>query len=804
MLLATIGRLGHPGPGMSLARTLGWINFRHGRRALVWAGLLAALAVTLDFLPLVDVLGFDFCFVVGLVAALAGVDIGHGTVDAARRNRPAVRPVGLVFQAMVASLAVIVPPLLLSLANAVRVRNCNLGAGLVFFLLLPAATAVYAAGTGAAVAIAVPGRRLGRMLAFALPLFSIAWALLRLYRDPAVFAFDPYAGYFPGPIYDEALRPPLRLLWFRLANLTWLAAVVATLDCLCHDPARPLRLSLRSLRAGALRWHRPLLAALLIVASVAWFENRGRLGFHVTHATLAEILSRQTRSEHFLLRSDPAAESDRDIALAQQDLEFRYYQLARILGTEPALPITVYRFPSAAAKKEAVGAANTLFAKPWSREIFVQADVFPARRLRHEMAHVFAAGFGDPIFGVSLAWHFWGPIPIPRLATGLIEGLAEAADFDNPSGRFTTHEEAAALIALGRAPDLGRVLGAGFSLESGARAYTIAGSFCRFLLDRFGAATLREIYRSAGDFQRVYGTTVSALANEWRAFLAALPVDRDCRAEVEERFRQPAIFHKVCARELAARVADARARLGTSPADAVALLSSACSDDPEEPTYRLNLAEALLAAGEATRSLAVLSALGTDETLTRSLRYRAANLEAGIHFRAGRLPDSEVAIRRALANATDDGEERFAKAEMRALADAQAQGSLGRVTFGDERGQPTDPGLTVFLVTDFAHEHPGEALGPYLVGRQLAARDPRLAASYFASACPLADGAFAIPLDAVFLKECRRQWGESAYLAGDLPAARAATTWVFEHADREADRLRAKDFLARIAWKSSR
>jgi hypothetical protein len=789
---------------MSLARTLAWINFHHGRRALVWGAALAALALTLDLLPLVDVLGFDFCFAVGLLTAFAGVDIGQGTAEATRRNRPAARPLGLVLRALAASSAVLVAPLLLSLANAVRVRNCNLGAGLAFFLLLPVGTALFAAGTGAAVAIAVPRPRLGRMLAFSLPLFSIAWGLLRLYREPAVFALDPYAGYFPGPIYDEALRPPLRLLWFRLANLTWLATLVATLQWLCHDPARPLRLSLRPLRALALAWPKLVVAALLMIASAAWLANRERLGFHATHAALAELLSRETRSQHFVLRSDPGAESDRDIALAQDDLEFHYHQLTRILGAEPESPITVYRFPSAAAKKEAVGAANTLYAKPWSREIFVQADRFPARRLRHEMAHVFAAAFGDRIFGVALAWRFWGPIPLPRLALGLVEGVAEAADFDDPGGRFTTHEEAAALIALGSAPDLRRALGAGFTLESGPRAYTIAGSFCRFLLDRFGAPRLRELYRSAGDFDRVYGTPLGALENDWRAFLAALAVDQDSRAQLAETFRRSAIFHKVCARELAARVAEARTRMETSPTDAVALLSSACSDDPDEPTYRLDLAEALLAADQIPRALAVLSELKADESMTRALRYRAASLEAGIEFRASRVQNSEAALKQALANATDDGDERLAKAKLRALADARAQESLGRVVFGDERGRPIDPGLLVFLVGEFARAFPGEALGPYLVGRQLTWRDPRLAAAQFAAACPLPEGGSAVPLDAVFLKECRRQWGESAYLAGELEAARAATTWVVEHADREADRLRARDFLARIAWKGSR
>lgn len=764
---------------------------------LVWAVLLAGLALVLDCLPLVDVLGFDFCFALGLAAALAGVDIGHGTVLAARRDRPGAPSLGVLFDAMAGGLAVLVLPLLLSLANIVRVRNCNLGAGLVFFLLLPASTAIYAAGTGAVVALAVRKPRLGRVLAWGLPLLSVAWALARLYRDPAVFAFDPYAGYFPGPIYDEALRPPLRLLWYRLANLTWLAAVIAGIAWLLPDPARgpSLRRESRPLQ----RLGRPLLVLALGAASLAWFLNRQTLGFVTTRAGLAELLARETRSAHFVLRSDPAADSDADIALVQQDLEFRYHELAQTLGAEPRLPVTVYRFPSAAAKKEAVGAATTLFAKPWTREIFVQAERFPAPRIRHEMAHVFASAFGDPVFGVALAWH----LPVPTLATGLIEGVAEAADFDDPEGRFTTHEEAAAMIALGKAPPLARAVGAGFSLESGPRAYTIAGSFCRFLLERFGAAKLRALYRSAGDFEKVYGRPLAALDTEWRTFLASLPVDEDRRAQAEEGFRRPAIFGKVCARELAARVVEARARMGTAPADAARLLASACADDPGEPVYRLDLADALTAAGDHEHALAALAEVRAEPGLTRALRFRAANLEAGIQFRAGRLDAAKQALEQALANATDDSDQRSATVKLRSLADPFARQSLGRVFFGDEHGRALEAGLAVFLLTQFARDAPDEALGAYLVGRQLTYRDARLATPRFAAACPLDGSTYRVQLDDTLVKECRLQWTESAYLAGDFPAARNAATWLFEHAQREADRLRARDWLARIAWKFS-
>ena len=104
----------------------------------------------------------------------------------------------LVFSAAVAGLALLAAPLLLSLANALRVRNCNLPVGLAFYVLLPVASALVAAPAGVLVGLLVRGPRLGRVVALTVPAVSIAWALLRLYVDPPVAALDPFGGYFPG------------------------------------------------------------------------------------------------------------------------------------------------------------------------------------------------------------------------------------------------------------------------------------------------------------------------------------------------------------------------------------------------------------------------------------------------------------------------------------------------------------------------------------------------------------------------------------------------------------------------------
>ena len=191
------------------------------------------------------------------------------------------------------------------------------------------------------------------------------------------------------------------------------------------------------------------------MASGVLYAMGGSLRFRITRADLAEALDRTLKTEHFVLHYARGGKSPADVALTGEDLEFRYQQLQDTLGVEPPLPITVWEFPTAEVKKTLVGAGGTLYARPWTREIFVQTTRFPARSLQHEMAHVFAGTFGDRWFGMSLGWRWHGPLPLPALSGGLIEGVAVAASAaSDPDDDATVHEQARAMIEAGLAPPL--------------------------------------------------------------------------------------------------------------------------------------------------------------------------------------------------------------------------------------------------------------------------------------------------------------------------------------------------------------
>ncbi len=101
-----------------------------------------------------------------------------------------------------------------------------------------------------------------------------------------------------------------------------------------------------------------------------------------------------------------------------------------------------------------MGAADTLIAKPWRHEVYVQLSAYPHPVLGHELAHVVAGSFGRGPFRIAgSAGGLW---PDP----GLIEGVAVAASPDDDE--LTDAQWAHAMLDLGSLPPMASVFSLGF------------------------------------------------------------------------------------------------------------------------------------------------------------------------------------------------------------------------------------------------------------------------------------------------------------------------------------------------------
>ncbi|MFZ1977814.1 MAG: hypothetical protein WAV76_07635, partial [Bacteroidota bacterium] len=182
-----------------------------------------------------------------------------------------------------------------------------------------------------------------------------------------------------------------------------------------------------------------------------------------------------------------------------------------------------------------IGASETDISKPWMHQSHINA-ADAEHVLKHEMAHLFTAEFG------------WSPLRISK-KSGLIEGTAVAADgawFED-----SVHRTASLVFASGAPVDAVSILDSfGFASSYAGTSYTLAGSFCSFLVDSYGIEKFKRLY-ATGSYRAVYGRECSDLASEWEQFIRRLPVTSSDSMKARYFFRRGSIFQKECVRVIA-------------------------------------------------------------------------------------------------------------------------------------------------------------------------------------------------------------------------------------------------------------
>ena len=392
--------------------------------------------------------------------------------------------------------------------------------------------------------------------------------------------------------------------------------------------------------------------------------------------------------------------------------------------------------------------------------------------LRHELVHAVAGAHRRGAARAS---------PRARACSsraGLVEGLAVALEV--PRGDWTVHEWSRAARDLGFLPDVAAIVGpAGFWAQAPARAYTAAGSFLAFLLERHGAATVARGLprrRRRGRGRRARSTRSSPSGSVPRRGRACRRGSRPPRARGSRG--------GACSRG-AARARRRRSRLAARPP----------LPRPGAPPRRAALWRRCGAFGEAPpprRRRATRCARGGDlDARGRRLRGRARARRAGGRRAprprsrrrratspgaAATSPRRSAAGREALAAHPDRAEARLLEAKRAAAADARSARRRARYLLGEG-----DPALALARVARV--ERP---LAAYLVGRALLARGEARAA------LPELARADAGRLPPVLALEARSLRAEARCLAGEEDAGAAALAALVAAAGGEAERARAE------------
>jgi hypothetical protein len=741
----------------------------------LWLLGLVALSIVACFLPLADHLGYEAAQLVALYAGVFGAAPG---VAAARRElvrqregRDASAGAALL-SAMGFTLASLLIPVVLLLLNGLRRPSCDRAGGLLLFLALPVPSALLASALGVLCAFA--SERLAGWLyggIFAITLVAALWPVA---AGPQVFAFHHLGGFFPGPIYDEAVSATPALWIFRADTLLWTLACCGA--ALMAGPATG------SLTRGP-RLLPPLLLGASLLGAIGLSLQAERLHWKASTSLLDGELGGRIETPHFVLHV-PREKKEADRALLAQQAEGDLRTVRAFLGLPPdpapgTRRIEVFFHRSAADKRRLIGAADTSFTKPWLRQIHTNDEPLPHRVLRHEVAHAAAAEVAR------------GPFRVPGRLLGLlpdmalIEGLAVAADW--PGGEFTVHEQAAALRALQLAPETPRIFRPGlFYAESGARAYTLAGSFVRWLWFTRGPQLLVRAY--AGEpLAQVYGP-LEPLAEEHGKYLAAQGASARAQALLAQRFRAPGIVRRSCPHEVALLAARAREAQGRSdPQRAVELWRRCAALEPDDPEPLLGLRRTQLAARD------FASAQRTEEQLLAHAKLGSSQrasllVEAGdAALKAGDPARARFRWVEAQALPQWEAQERGLQARLATVADPAAHASA-RKLFGEGDAGP----LTWLLLARWQQARPDLGLPPYLLAKQMQNHGD------WPGCLEEAQRALQRPLPSpLFVHEALRMKGLAAWHLGELAVARAAFTQLKQGAS--PGRLReAEDWLGRL------
>jgi tetratricopeptide (TPR) repeat protein len=682
--------------------TEGLPGLLRSRTERIGVGVAAGLLTVLGFLPQLGGPGYDAALVAGVVLP-AACAITTALVVARSTSEPALALARGLHLGLVATAVAIA----LSFLHGLRVGLCDPSEGLLLLLLGPGFGALMGGATGAFVGLAarriVKRRTLFAVgLALGAPLGGIVVSLVRFYTSPMVFAFDPFFGYFSGPIYDTVIASLWPLVTYRVGTLGTLGALCAFALLVRRDSQGGVVILAKERPNVAILG---LFSATLSLLITAYGTE---LGHFSTPSSIQRALGRSTAVGRCdLIYSSALLESD--VRRLGRECDAHLGQIERFFEIAGPERVRVYVFANDGEKGRLMGAARTYIAKPWRSEVYVQAAGFPHPVLGHELAHVVSRSFGSGPFRVAGLLGGWLPDP------GRIEGVATAASPDE-NDALTLEEWAAAMKELRLLPELASLFRLSFFGHNAAQAYTAAGAFVRFLRAEFGAEAVRRWYQGE-PLSVVTHSDLPSLERRWHAALAQVPLSGAVLANAKARFERPAFFARHCPRVIDRQAGEANGRLGAGDLKgALAGFRQVLALDPHDSGARLGISACTAKSGNWSAAAKSYAELARATDAAPWAKLAALEARADLLLRAGQLDaarDQYAELEQRLVDS-----DRLRTLDVKRLADTGiARDAIITLLIGDELGPSWD--VAAAKLGEWSVLEPSSGLADYLLAKNL-------------------------------------------------------------------------------------
>jgi len=482
--------------------------------------ILISTNLILTFLPLTNSLGYEFSVVNGiLLFILSGLQIIN-----VKRENFVISVTDLLFKnKWFVSISIIIP-FIIGFLSSILNSNCPIKGGIFFYLIISIPSFFFGGVLGNFCSNL--SRKYSYYFFVIIFIGLIITPLIEFFFNPQIYFYNPIFGYFPGTIYDEDLSVDRILLVYRIFNLSFFILVYYFSNIIINKS----------------HIQKILTVLTLLLVAFSFSVLKPKLFFATDKDRIEKELTAKIITNNFQIHLPDSLLGEINSEFNALLHEFYLDQIKTQLKLSFNNKIDSYLFPGKESKRELLGSGNADVAKPWLNQIYLNYYNYGGT-LKHELVHVLAGVFGSTPFKVSADFN-----------PAMIEGLAMS--IENDYDEYPIHYMAKLAFVSGYKYPIEKLFsGFNFFTQTSSISYIYAGSFLKYLEDKFGISKIKYLYEE-NNFQKVYGKNLSELAKVYELFLKNYPIEFN-KNKAQLYFGGVSIFKKYCPRMAATDIKNA-------------------------------------------------------------------------------------------------------------------------------------------------------------------------------------------------------------------------------------------------------
>lgn len=356
-------------------------------------------------------------------------------------------------------------------------------------------------------------------------LFLLILPVFDFYFFPHVYFYNSLITYFPGTIYDEAVKVNYSIILYRV----FISAVFIIL-------AKSI-IYLKQKMASILQ--KLCVAITIIVLIICSYMVYPYFGWLTTDSVISQTLTKKISTSNFEIHLSPEID-DQEAEYIKLLHENYYDDLSTFFNVKVDGKITSYVFADNIEKGKFIGSENADIAKPWLKQIYITLSSYEGT-LKHELAHIFSGEFGAIPFKVHKYLNF-----------AIIEGIAMAAEGDY--GDYDLISMAASSVGGKYYMSPAELFdNSAFFTSPSSIGYVHSGAFISFLINEFRIEKIKKLY-SGETFESIYRLESSFIEEKYKLYLLESQTESISSHTLQYYFGRASIFMKHCPRFVANKI----------------------------------------------------------------------------------------------------------------------------------------------------------------------------------------------------------------------------------------------------------